>query len=79
MQNALIINGRMTGPTSVELDEPVPGLTGQVEVTLRAKPITNSNEETVFEFLRRLPPGTRSAEDVDRQMREERDSWEDNR
>jgi hypothetical protein len=31
--------------------------------------------ENVFEFIRSLPSGTRTREDIDRQIAEERDSW----
>jgi hypothetical protein len=51
MQNAIVIKGRLVGPQSVELDEPV------------------------FDFLRRLPAGTRGREDIDHQIREEREAW----
>jgi hypothetical protein len=75
MQRAIAVKGRLINPRTVELDEPVSELTGDVEVVLRA--ITGnqtSKGETVFEFLRRLPVGTRTKEDIDRQIREERDS-----
>jgi hypothetical protein len=36
-----------------------------------------ADDETVFEFLRRIGPGTRTREDIDRQIREERDAWGD--
>jgi hypothetical protein len=73
MQNAIVITGRLIGPMSVELDEPVSNATGNVEVIVRG--VTAASEETVSEFLRRLPAGTRSKEDIDRQMRDERDAW----
>jgi hypothetical protein len=76
MERAIAVKGRLINPRTVELDEPVSELTGDVEVILRA--VTGdqtSTYETVFAFLRRLPVGTRTKEDIDRQMGEERDSW----
>jgi hypothetical protein len=32
---------------------------------------------SIFDFIRKLPPGTRTKEDIDRQLAEERDSWGD--
>jgi hypothetical protein len=34
-------------------------------------------QETLADLLRRLGPGTRTKEDIDRQIRQERDSWGD--
>ncbi len=78
MQKVIVVKGRLINPTTIKLDEPVSESTGEVEVILRlgAREQT-SKGETVFEFLRRLPSGTRTKEDFDRQIREERDSWRD--
>jgi hypothetical protein len=35
------------------------------------------SEETLLEFLQRKGPGTRTREDIDQQIREERDAWGD--
>ena len=78
MQRAIVVKGRMISPTTIELDESVPEVTGGVEVILRSVAPDQTDEgETVFEFLRRLPPGTRTKEDIDRQIREEREAWGD--
>jgi len=53
-------------------------LTGEVEVFVR--PVARAHaqpEQDIFDFLRSLPPGTRSKEDIDRQIGDERDSWGD--
>jgi hypothetical protein len=77
MQSPIVVKGRLINPRTVELDEPVSELTGDVEVVLRAVAGDQAAKgETVFEFLRRLPVGARTKEDIDRQIREERDSWE---
>ena len=76
MQEAIAVKGRLINPRTVELDEPVSEFTGDVEVVLRA--VTGddtSRGETIFDFLRRLAIGTRTKEDIDRQIGEERDSW----
>lgn len=78
MQQAIVIKGRLVNPTTVELDEPVSGILGGVEIILRSIAQDHPDEsETVFEFLRRLPPGTRTKDDIDEQIREERASWGD--
>jgi len=56
MQRAIVVKGRMVGPTTVELEEPVSEVTGDVEVVLRTVAEDRASQgETVFEFLRRLP------------------------
>jgi hypothetical protein len=79
MQSAILIKGRLTGPTTVELDEPVAQASAEVEVLIRPAlgGTANVPRESVLDFLRRLPPGTRTKEDIDQQIREERDSWGD--
>ncbi|MGA2233377.1 MAG: hypothetical protein ABSH22_20940 [Tepidisphaeraceae bacterium] len=76
MQNAIVIKGRLVGPRSVELDEPIGGGAQDVEVIVRVSPDgVSSRTERVFDFLRRLPAGTRGREDIDHQIREEREAW----
>ncbi len=51
---------------------------GEVEVVVRpveAKPATPQRD--IFDVIRSLPPGSRTKEDIDRQIAEERDSWRD--
>jgi hypothetical protein len=76
MQSPIVVKGHLINPRTVELDEPVSELTGDVEVVLRAVAGDQAaKSETVFEFLRRLPVGMRTKEDIDQQIGEERDSW----
>jgi hypothetical protein len=78
MQRAVVVRGRLVGPTTVELDEPVlnPDLLGTVEVVLRMpEDVTVGETQTMIEFLKSLPPGVRSKEDIDRQLVDERASW----
>lgn len=78
MQKPIVVRGHLGGPRRIDLDEPVNEVTGEVEVTLRViEPAPADSSQDVFEFLRSLPPGTRSKEDIDRQIAEERDSWGD--
>jgi len=77
MDNAIVIKGRLTGPKSVELDVPVSQVTERVEVILH--PLAEGVGESaggVVQFLRSLPRGARSRDDIDRQLREERDNWD---
>ena len=77
-EGAVIIRGRLNDPSHIELDEPVTALEGPVEVVLRrVRSETEGQEEDIFDFIAKLPPGTRSKEDIDRQIREERESWGD--
>jgi hypothetical protein len=72
MSRTVVIKGRVVGPSTVELDQPLPERTREVEVVARVADKTNG---TLSDYLRSLPPGTRSKEDIDRQIREERDAW----
>ena len=77
LQSPIVVEGRLINPRTVELDEPVSELTGNVEVVLHAVVGDQAPKgETVFEFLRRLPVGTRTKEEIDQQIGEERDAWE---
>jgi hypothetical protein len=79
MQGSLIVKGRLVGPTSVELDEPVVGMTAEVEVVMRPRADAAAGrplaDEPVSQFLRNLRVGTRSKEEIDRQIQSERESW----
>lgn len=75
MDRAVIVKGRVTDERHIELDESIGGLTGPVEVIVRPVPVEAEEPEDILDFLASLPPGTRSKEDIDRQLGEERDSW----
>lgn len=66
MQNAIVITGRLVGPTSVQLDEPVSSASETVEVIVRGE--VAADQEPVSTFLRRLPPGTRTRAEIDQQV-----------
>lgn len=76
MVQAWLVKGRLVNARTVELDEPVDRTTGEVEVIVRGRPDdTRQAEPGLAAFLRGLPPGTRTKEEIDRQIAEERDSW----
>ena len=76
MERAVVVRGKLTDAQHIELDEPVTELQGLVDVVLRSVPsAADGQAEDIFDFIAKLPPGTRSKEDIDRQIREERESW----
>ncbi len=76
MQTVNVIRGRVTGPTSVELEEALPPGTRDVEVWLRVgSPVAAESEQDVFSFLRGLPAGLRDRADIDSQIRSDREEW----
>lgn len=77
MERAIIVKGRLNGPRRIDLDEPVEEVTGEVEIVVRSVEPKAAPKRDVFDVLRSLPPGTRTKEDIDRQIAEERDSWGD--
>jgi hypothetical protein len=72
MSRTVVIKGRVVGPSTVELEKPLPERTREVEVVARVADETGGR---LSDYLRSLPPGTRSKEDIDRQIREEREAW----
>lgn len=77
MQRAIIVRGRLNGARRIDLDEPVEDVTGEVEVVVRMVEAEAAPRRHLADVLRSLPPGTRSKDDIDRQVAEERDSWGD--
>lgn len=78
METALILRGRLSNSRHIELEEPVPVEDGDVEVVLRRVMIAGRPISVdVFELISGTAPGTRSKEDIDRQLADERGSWED--
>lgn len=78
MERTVVVKGKLSDSRHVELDEPVTGISGPVEVVLRpSRPRADGDKEDIFDFIARLPPGSRSKDDIDRQIRAERDSWGD--
>jgi hypothetical protein len=73
MTRTVVIKGRKVGPNTVELDEPLPEQASEVEVVARIK---TEGGGKLSDYIRSLPPGTRTIEDINRQVDEERDSWD---
>ena len=76
MRRAIVVKGRVTGPTTVELREQVAVTGSEVDVLV---PVADdrqaTTDKTVGDYLRRLPAGTLSKEDLDQQLDRERESW----
>ena len=70
------MRGRLHG-RQIDLDEEIGQLDGEVEVEVRAVSAQPKPAETIFEFIRRLPPGSRTQQEIDLQIADERESWGD--
>jgi hypothetical protein len=78
METALIVRGRISNSRHIELDEAVPGVDGEVEVMVRrVVPPEQAGTVDVFELISTASAGTRSKEDIDQQVADERSSWVD--
>jgi hypothetical protein len=78
METALIVRGRISNSRHIELDEAVPGVDGEVEVMVRRVVVPEqAGAVDVFELISAASPGTRSKEDIDQQIADERSSWVD--
>jgi hypothetical protein len=72
VSRTIVVKGRVTGPRTVELDEALPERTREVQVVAH---LADESGGKLSDYLRSLPPGTRTQADIDRQIREERDAW----
>lgn len=77
MEKTVIVKGRLSDSRHVVLEEPVTGVSADVEVVLKQDTPSDKDEEDILELIRNLKPGTRSKVEIDRQMLEERSSWGD--
>jgi hypothetical protein len=76
MDKAVIVRGRLTGLRHIDLDEPVTGMEGAVEVVVRPLPRQiEQGQIDVFDFIARLSPGSRTKDEIDHQIQHERESW----
>jgi len=77
METINVIRGRLTSPTTVELYEPAPPQAHDAEVWLRVRQsVVQPTGNDVFDFLRKLPPGNLTKDELDTHIRAERDEWE---
>lgn len=72
MTRTIVIKGHKVGPNTVELDQPLPEQTNEVEVLAR---VVTEGGRKLSEIIASFPPGNRTKEDIDRQVREDRDTW----
>lgn len=78
MQRVIILRGRVVGSRHIELDEALEDVSGDVEVVVRSIEPTNAVPKSrLLDVIRGLPAGTRTKEDIDGQLAEERSSWGD--
>lgn len=77
----IIVEGRFLSPTHIELTQPV-SVPADPAVEVEIRPRAPDRREALIALLNHMaarPPGHRSKEDIDRQMEEERGSWESRR
>jgi hypothetical protein len=75
MERGVVVRGRIHG-RRIDLDEPVDQLEGEVEVVVRPVQAPHPTVADMLALIATFPPGTRSKEDIDRQIAEERASWD---
>ena len=76
MNGSLIIHGKVSGHVFVP-NEPIPDVEGPAELIVHAvveEQASTSGVRSVFDFIGKASE-PRSAEDLDAQLREERDAW----
>lgn len=76
MTRTIVVKGHIVGSNTVHVEEPLPEAADDVHVVLRIADEADGRPDRVVDFLRSLPPGTRSKEDIDRQIDEDRGSRE---
>jgi hypothetical protein len=67
MTRTVTVKGRVVGPQTVELDEPLPSDAHDVEVVARID--VPGRPRRISEILRSFPPGARTREAIDRECR----------
>jgi hypothetical protein len=78
MQRAIIVRGRVVGSRLIELDEALEDVSEDVEVVVRSIETADAvPKPRLLDVIRGLPAGTRTKEDIDGQLAEERSSWGD--
>ena len=75
METALVIHGKIAEKQFIS-DEPMPDVEGPAELIVYPKGAAQQvpRGRSMFEFFGKAPQ-LRSAEDIDAQVREERDAW----
>jgi hypothetical protein len=77
MERGVAVRGRLQG-RHIELEEQLDEPDGEVEVLVRhVEHQPAGSPQNIFDFIRSLPPGTRTKDDIDRQLAEDRAGWGD--
>jgi hypothetical protein len=75
MERGVVVRGRLHG-RQIDLDEAVDALDGEVEVTVRPFAGAQPTVADMLALVATFPSGTRTKEDIDRQVAEEHASWD---
>jgi hypothetical protein len=75
MERSVVVRGRLRG-RHIDLDETVDALDGEVEVTVRPLTGPHPTVADMLALVATFPLGTRTKEDIDRQIAEERAGWD---
>lgn len=77
MAASVVIPGHLVDSSTVKLDEPAPPGAAGSAVEVRLNPTRQLPIRKLSQIVRDLPPGTRSDAEVEEQIREERDAWDE--
>lgn len=83
MTNAYVVTGTLTSATTVQLDEPLPMADGKVRVVIETAPAPTEKPnfrqvvQAIWEAQRLRGHVPRSAEEIEEQIREVREGWDD--
>jgi hypothetical protein len=76
MTRTVVVRGHVVGANTVQVDEPLPNRLEDVEVLLHISDDDTGRPDKVAALLRGLPPGSRSKQDIDQQLEEDRGPWD---
>lgn len=71
--NIIVVRGTLSDSRHIELAEPVQGVAGDIEVTIRALPLAPTRD--VFDVIAAAAAGTRTKADIDKDARDSREQW----
>jgi len=75
MAPVAVIKGHRISPDTIRLDRPLPADVAAVQVVLDEMPSPTTPDERLSAFLRSLPAGVRTKNEIDQQLQDERSSW----
>ena len=75
MSRNIVARGKFSDPRHIELTEAVREIQGEIEVSIRQLPKVQTWD--VFDVIAAFAPGSRSKAEIDQQIHEERNSWDD--